>query len=79
MKRTALIVALTLVLAGPALAGDCPNLMGQIDEAMKTATVDDATKLKITELAAKGKAEHEAGDHAASVATLNEALALIAA
>ena len=79
MKRTALIVALTLVLAGPALAGDCPNLMGQIEEAMKTAVVDDATKLKITELAAKGKAEHEAGDHAASVATLNEALALIAA
>lgn len=79
MKKTALIVALTLGLAGPALANDCPNLMGKIDEAMKTATVDDATKAKIAELYAKGKAEHEAGDHAASVATLNEALALIPA
>jgi hypothetical protein len=78
MKKTALIVALSMMLAGPALAGECPILMTNIDEAMKTATVDDATKLKITELAAKGKAEHEAGDHAASVATLNEALALIA-
>jgi hypothetical protein len=77
MKRTALIVALSMMLASPALAGECPNLMAKIDEAMKTATVDDATKLKIAELATRGKAEHEAGDHTASVATLNEALALM--
>ena len=77
MKKTALIVALAMMLAGPALANDCPNLMAKIEKAMKTATVDDATKLKITELAAKGKAKHEAGDHAASIATLNEALALL--
>lgn len=77
MKKTALIAVLSVMLAGPALANDCPNLMGKIEEAMKTAKVDDATKVKIAELVAKGKAEHEAGDHAASVATLNEAMALI--
>jgi len=45
MKKTFLIVALSTMLAGPALAGECPNIMAKIDEAMKTATVDDEARL----------------------------------
>ena len=51
--------------------------MAKIDEAMKTATVDDATKAKVEELYATGKAAHDAGDHSASEAALNEALGLL--
>lgn len=76
MKKT-LIFAAFLALATPALASHCPTLMAKIDETMKTAQVDEATKTKVMELYNKGKAEHEAGDHAASEASLNEALKLL--
>ena len=77
MKRIVLAAALTLGLAGPAFANQCPTLMAKIDEAMKTATVDDATKAQIMDLYNKGKAEHEAGQHDASVSDLNAALKLL--
>jgi len=77
MKKIILAAAMTLALATPSFAGQCPAIMAKIDEAMKTAQVDDATKAKVTELYNKGKAEHEGGNHDASIATLNEALALL--
>lgn len=78
MRKTLLALAALAALTTPALANQCPSLMGKIDETMKTAMADDATKAKVTELYDKGKAAHEAGDHAASEAALNEALALLA-
>ena len=77
MKKFILAAAMTLALATPSFASQCPAIMAKIDEAMKTAQVDEATKTKVMELYAKGKAEHEGGSHDASVATLNEALALL--
>lgn len=77
MKKLILAAVLSAAFAGPALAHQCPSLMGKIDEAMKTASVDDATKTKIMDLYAKGKAEHEAGDHDSSEKDLNEALKLL--
>ena len=77
MKTFILAAALTAALASPAFASQCPTLMGKIDEAMKTATVDDATKTQIMDLYAKGKAEHAAGDHAKSEADLAAALTLL--
>ena len=77
MKKLILAALMTAALSVPAFATHCPQIMAQIDEAMKTTTADDATKAKVTELYAKGKAEHEAGDHAASEASLNEALAML--
>ncbi len=77
MKKLIIAAALSFALAGPALAGQCPMLMGKIDEAMKTTTADEATKAKAMELYTKGKAEHEAGDHAASEASLGEAMKLL--
>jgi hypothetical protein len=76
-----LLAAATIVaaLAGPALAGSCPTLAAKAEEALKTATLDDATKAKVTELIATGKAEHEAGEHPESEAALNEALKLVGA
>jgi hypothetical protein len=77
MKKIMLAAALSLGLAGPAFANQCPGLMAKIDEAMKTATLDDADKAKVTELYDKGKAAHEAGNHAESEAALGEAMKLM--
>jgi hypothetical protein len=77
MKKLLLAAVLTLGLASPASANMCPTLMLKIDAAMKTTTVDDATKAKIMELYNKGKAEHEAGQHDASVTDLQAALKLL--
>lgn len=77
MKKIVLALMLSASLAAPAFAGNCPNLLGQIDEAMKTTAVDDATKAEIMALYETGKAAHAAGDHAASVAALDAALALL--
>ena len=68
---------MSLALTGPAFAHMCPSLMAKIDDAMKTTTVDDATKSQVMALYDKGKAEHEAGNHDASEADLNAALALL--
>lgn len=76
MKK-ALIFASFLVLATPALASQCPTLMNKIDEAMKTTQLDDAKKAEVMALYTKGKAAHDAGDHAASEADLNAALKLL--
>ena len=77
MKKTILALMLSASLSAPAFAGDCPNLMGQVDEAMKTTTVDDATKAEIMALYETGKAAHDAGDHAASVTAFDAALVLL--
>jgi hypothetical protein len=77
MKKYILASAILAMLAMPAMAGQCPALMAKIDEAMKTATLDDATKAKVMELYTKGKGEHDGGDHAASEASLGEAMKLM--
>ncbi|WP_119392482.1 hypothetical protein [Taklimakanibacter lacteus] len=76
MKK-ALIIASFLALATPAFASQCPALMNKINEAMKTAQLDDAKKAEVMDLYNKGKAAHDAGDHPASEASLNEALKLL--
>lgn len=77
MKKFVLAAALVAALATPALANKCPTLMKKIDAAMATTQVDEATKTKVMALYEKGKAEHAAGDHAASEADLNEAMKLL--
>lgn len=77
MKRLALATAGLMALSSPAFATQCPALMTKIDEAMASATVDDATKTQITALYDSGKAAHEAGDHAKAEADLGEALKLL--
>ena len=77
MKKILAASMILFSLSGAAMANQCPSLWAKAEEALKTATLDDAGKAKVTELVAKGKAEHEGGDHAASEATLMEALKLL--
>lgn len=77
MKKFVLAAAFAMGLAAPAFAGQCPKLMGQIDEALKTATLSDDAKAEVMEYYNKGKAEHESGDHGASVTDLKEAMKVL--
>ena len=77
MKLVQYVAIAFLATAMPALANQCPTLMKAYEDALATSAADDATKAKANELYEKGKAEHEAGDHAASEADLNEAIKLI--
>ena len=78
MIKSLLAVGTILVaLAGPVLASQCPTLAAKAEEALKTSTLDDAGKAKVTELIATGMAQHAAGNHPESEATLAEALKLL--
>jgi len=71
MKYLALVT--TLALATPAVAGQCPMDMAKIDTAMEEASLSESEMATVKELRALGEEQHEAGDHAESVATLAEA------
>ena len=70
-----LMFAITLVfVVSPALAGSCPAKVGTIDAALTSGTAKNAEKVKM--LRDKGEAQHKAGKHVESVATLVEAMKL---
>ncbi len=75
--RTLFATAVLIALVGPGFAGQCPSLVKQIDEKLQSAQLSEADKAKLTELHNKGEQQHAAGDHAASEATLNEALTML--
>lgn len=78
MRKTILAALLAAALAGPAFAADdYAGLVMKLDEAMKTAQLDEATKAKIDGLKAEGEAKSKAGDAEGSMASLKEALALV--
>lgn len=79
MKKTIItaFVLSTALTAGHAFAGSCPTDMRQIDAAMATSTLDPADMAKVKALRAEGEQLHEAGDHSASVAALDEAKELL--
>ena len=77
IKSLFAVGTILVALAGPVFASQCPALILKAEEALKTTTVDDATKAKVLELVATGKSEHDAGKHAESEAALNEALKLL--
>lgn len=66
-----------VLLAAPLWAGQCPMDMSKIDEALQTASLSEADMATVKALRAEGEAQHQAGDHAASVATLAEAKGLL--
>jgi len=68
-------LAVVGLLAGPALANQCPLLVKQIQDATAGKT-DDASK-KAAAMANEAKALHEAGKHAEAVAKADEAAKVI--
>jgi beta-glucosidase len=70
MRSLALALAVVGLLAGPALANQCPLLIKQVMDATAGKT-DDASK-KAVALATEAKALHDAGKHAESVAKIRD-------
>lgn len=73
LKKTILIAGLAIGLAAPAFAASCPMDMQKIDDAMSSTKLGEADRVKVMTLRTTGEAQHNAGDHDASVKTLGEA------
>lgn len=65
---------LTAVVAGPAIAGQCPTLVNQIDTQLQSTALDSETKANIKALRDRGESLHQQGKHDESVKVLQEAL-----
>ena len=74
MKRLLITGAALVVLTTGVYAGQCPSLVQKVDEALATSQLSDDDKAKVMELRNQGEAQHNAGQHAESVASLNMAL-----
>ncbi len=74
MKRVAIAAFLSAILAGPALAGQCPVDMKKVDGALaQNPQISAAQLAEVTKLRAEGEAQHKGGQHGASVKTLAKA------
>lgn len=73
MKALIPAALLTLVLAAPAFAFQCPMDMAKIDAALPTAQLTDEQKARVMELREEGEQQHASGNHQASVDALAEA------
>jgi hypothetical protein len=69
--------AFIVMASSAAMAGQCPKMAAAIDEALANTEVSEELRVQIVELRDKGMAQHEAGNHSESEATLAEAQALI--
>jgi len=76
MIRVASIAALVLF-SSIAVAATCPKLMKQIDGALPSAKVSAEKMTEVKKLRADGEAQHKAGKHAESEASLNKAKAIL--
>ena len=72
------LVATVLMGATAVQAGDCPNIAAQVAEMIAAMPDADAAMLEQAQaLHDEGMMLHESGDHAGSVAKLEEAVALL--
>lgn len=80
MKKLVAVTAVVMGLAvasGPALASTCPLLIKQGREAAAKMKADDPKVKQATAKLDEAQKLHEAGKHADSVKTANEALSLL--
>lgn len=73
MRSILLALALGLGSAGLAYASSCPMHIKAIDEALAANKVSADKKAEVQKLRDEGKALHDAGKHAESMAKLAEA------
>lgn len=73
MRTILLALALSLGSAGLAYASSCPMQVKAIDEALAKNTLSADKKAQAQKLRDEGKALHDAGKHAESMAKLAEA------
>lgn len=77
MKSLIAAIAILVGLSVPALASQCPDMIKKAEEGLNKSTLDEAGKKKVSDHIAQAKAQHEAGQHDKSVATLKDAMSLL--
>lgn len=74
MKIRTIVAATTLFWSAAAFSAQCPGEMKKIDEALaKNPKLTEAQMAEVKKHRADGEAQHKAGKHAESVATLEKA------
>ena len=73
MKVLVIAVVALVLLAGPAMAGQCPVLIKQLNEAVGKMKADDAKVQKAKPLIAEAQKLHDGGKHADAVKKCDEA------
>ena len=73
MKAFVIAVALLTLLAGPAMASQCPLLIKQLNEAAGKMKADDAMVAKAKPMIAEAQKLHDGGKHADAVKKAEEA------
>lgn len=78
MNSKVLLVALALAFSSPtAFAHGCPKAMKAIDDALPSAKVSAAQMEEVKKLRTDGEAQHKAGKHDDSMATLGRAKSIL--
>lgn len=78
MSMKTILVAAGLLAPTLVFAGNCPNLMTEVDDILANSTnLDAETREAVTALRDEGEQQHQAGDHGKSVETLEKALEML--
>lgn len=73
MKSIVIAIATLIIMAGPAVAGQCPALIKQLNEAVGKMKEDDAKAKEAKVLIAEAQKLHDGKMHADSVMKCDEA------
>jgi hypothetical protein len=73
MKVLVIVIAALVLMASPALAGQCPLLIKQLNEAVGKMKADDAMVKKAKPLIAEAQKLHDGAKHADAVKQCDEA------
>jgi hypothetical protein len=74
IMRYLMVLLMTVLFAGTALAGQCPSLIGEIDEQLKMTEMDNEAMATIKKLRDQGESLHKQGKHDESVKVLKQAM-----
>jgi len=77
LKTLVIAVAALTLLAGPAMAGQCPLLIKQLNEAVAKTKAGDAMAAKAKPVIAEAQKLHDGGKHADSIKKCDEAAKLL--
>ena len=78
MKKIAVMIAVlavSMIWAMTAIAGQCPNLIKQVDAKLAGAGLSHRDSDMVKKLQKEGAIHHKKGEHAAAISALNKALA----
>ena len=77
LSRLVVATVVSLGIAVPAAAFQCPADMAEVDAALQTASLSAEDRARVEQLRAEGEALHASGEHQASVDALAEAKTIL--